>query len=259
MFEAMRCKLWALPMPTTQTVSRVKALAVPTRAVAYVRMSREHQQYSPANQMAAIRQYADIQNLTILRTYSDEGISGLSIKNRAGLQGLLSDVTSSNADFEKILVYDISRWGRFQDTDEPAFYEYLCRLYGIEVIYVAEPFKNDNSTGTTVFKATKRAMAADFSRDLSVKVSRAMCYLATLGYDQCGACIYGLKHVVVDLSGKPVTARERLSRKVVKTDRIILAPGPKAEVSVVREIFRRYVDLGETTHQIATYLNNCGV
>ena len=245
-------------MPTTQTAAGVKALAVPIRAVAYVRMSREHQQYSPANQMAAIRQYADIHGMTILRIYSDEGISGLTLKQRAGLQRLLSDVASGNADFENILVYDISRWGRFQDTDEPAFYEYLCRLHRIEVIYVAEPFKNDHSTETTVVKAAKRAMAAHFSRDLSVKVSRAMCYLAALGYDQCGACIYGLKHVVVDLTGKPVTARERLSRKMVKTDRIVLAPGPKEEVRVVREMFRRYVDLGETAGQVAAYLNSCG-
>jgi DNA invertase Pin-like site-specific DNA recombinase len=222
-------------------------------------MSTEHQQYSPANQMAAIRQYADIHSMMILRVYTDEGVSGLDVAKRAGLRQLLSDVASGGADFEKVLVYDVSRWGRFQDTDEPAFYEYLCRLHRIEVIYVVEPFKNDHSPMTTVFKAVKRAMAAEFSRELSVKVSRAMCNLAALGYDQCGACIYGLKHVVVDSTGRPVTARERLSRKTVKTDRLILAPGPKEEVRVVREIFRRYADLGESVGQVAAHLNACGL
>lgn len=249
----------ALPMQTSKPTTGATALSVPTRAVAYVRMSTEHQQYSPTNQMAAIRQYAEIHSMMILRGYADEGVSGLGILKRSGLRRLLSDVASGNADFEKVLVYDVSRWGRFQDTDEPAFYEYLCRLHHIEVIYVVEPFKNDHSPMTTVFKAVKRAMAAEFSRELSVKVSRAMCNLAALGYDQCGACIYGLKHVVVDATGKPVTARERLSRKAVKTDRLVLAPGPKNEVKVVREIFQRYADLGETTGQVAAYLNSCGL
>lgn len=246
-------------MLNQKTSTGLTALAVPTRAVAYVRMSTEHQQYSPANQMAAIQQYADIHSMMILRIYTDEGVSGLDVAKRAGLRQLLSDVASGSADFEKVLVYDISRWGRFQDTDEPAFYEYLCRLNRIEVIYVVEPFKNDHSPMTTVFKAVKRAMAAEFSRELSVKVSRAMCNLAARGYDQCGACIYGLKHVVVDSTGRPVTARERLSRKTVKTDRLILAPGPKEEVRVVREIFRRYADLCESVGEVAAHLNACGL
>jgi DNA invertase Pin-like site-specific DNA recombinase len=246
-------------MLNQKTTVSPTALTAPTRAVAYVRMSTEHQQYSPANQMAAIRQYADIHSMMILRVYTDEGVSGLDVSKRAGLRKLLSDVASGSADFEKVLVYDVSRWGRFQDTDEPAFYEYLCRLNRIEIIYVVEPFKNDHSPMTTVFKAVKRAMAAEFSRELSVKVSRAMCNLAALGYDQCGACIYGLKHVVVDSTGRPVTAHERLSRKTVKTDRLILAPGPKEEVRVVREIFRRYVDLRETVGQVAAHLNASGL
>lgn len=64
------------------------ALAVPTRAVAYVRMSTEHQQYSPANQMAAIRQYADVHSMMIRRVYTDEGVSGLDVTKRAGLRKL---------------------------------------------------------------------------------------------------------------------------------------------------------------------------
>ena len=31
---------------------------------------------------------------------------------------MIDDVQNGNADFEAILVYDVSRWGRFQDTDE---------------------------------------------------------------------------------------------------------------------------------------------
>src|SRR4051795_447900 len=79
------------------------------RAAQYVRMSTERQQYSIQNQAAVIAAYAHAHNLTIVRTYRDEGESGLLIKNRAGLLQLLEDVQAGEADFGHILVYDVSR------------------------------------------------------------------------------------------------------------------------------------------------------
>jgi DNA invertase Pin-like site-specific DNA recombinase len=73
--------------------------------------------------------------LTIVRTYKDEGRSGLRIKGRAGLLKLIGDVSSGKADFDHILVYDVSRWGRFQDVDESAHYEFVCKQNGIKVAY----------------------------------------------------------------------------------------------------------------------------
>ena len=35
-----------------------------------------------------------------------------------GLKQLIADVESGTADFDVILVYDVSRWGRFLDIDE---------------------------------------------------------------------------------------------------------------------------------------------
>src|SRR6266702_7957918 len=90
------------------------------RAAQYVRMSTDRQQYSIQNQAAVIAAYAHAHNLTLVRTYKDEGESGLRIKNRAGLLQLLEDVESGEADFGHLLVYDVSRWGRFQDVDESA-------------------------------------------------------------------------------------------------------------------------------------------
>ena len=92
------------------------------RAAEYVRMSTEHQQYSTENQADRIRDYAQHHNIEIVRTYADEGKSGLNIDGREGLQRLIADVQSKNTDFELILVYDVSRWGRFQDADESAHY-----------------------------------------------------------------------------------------------------------------------------------------
>lgn len=101
------------------------------RAAVYVRMSTDHQEYSTENQADAIRRYAAARAIDIVRTYADEGKSGLRVDGRDAFKTLISDVESGQADFEAILVYDVSRWGRFQDTDESAYYEYICKRAGI--------------------------------------------------------------------------------------------------------------------------------
>ena len=85
------------------------------RAAEYVRMSTDHQRYSTETQAAAIQTYAARRGMEIVRTYADEGKSGLRIEGRDALKQLIETVASGNADFDVILVYDISRWGRFQD------------------------------------------------------------------------------------------------------------------------------------------------
>lgn len=53
------------------------------RAAEYVRMSTEGQQYSIANQQAAIREYALPRGIEIVRTYADPRKSGLRLTIRA--------------------------------------------------------------------------------------------------------------------------------------------------------------------------------
>lgn len=130
--------------------------APPIKAAEYVRMSTDHQKYSTENQADAIRSYAQRRNMEIVRTYADEGKSGLSIHGRDALQQIIEDVTAGNPGFSVILVYDVSRWGRFQDADESAYYEYICRRAGIDVHYCAEQFENDGSPVATMAKGFKR-------------------------------------------------------------------------------------------------------
>jgi len=112
----------------------------PVCAAQYVRMSTERQCYSTENQLSAIAQYARHHGMVIVRTFADEGKSGLSLDGRAGLLSLLSMVQRSLADFEAILVYDVSRWGRFQDADESGYWEFVCKRAGVIIHYCAEPF-----------------------------------------------------------------------------------------------------------------------
>jgi DNA invertase Pin-like site-specific DNA recombinase len=122
-----------------------KSIGKPVPAAQYVRMSTDHQKYSTENQANAIKQYAAGRGIEIVRTYIDEGKSGLRLDGRDGLIKLIEDVEGGKTDFKIILVYDVSRWGRFQDADESAYYEYICKRAGIAVQYCAEQFENDGS------------------------------------------------------------------------------------------------------------------
>jgi hypothetical protein len=75
---------------------------VPSRAVQYVRMSTEHQQYLPQNQLDMIRQYAADHNMDIVREYSDHGRSGLNIAGRDGPNQLMSDVEAKRTNFTSL-------------------------------------------------------------------------------------------------------------------------------------------------------------
>lgn len=222
-------------------------------------MSTEHQQYSTENQGDKISEYAAQRGIEIVRTYADEGKSGLRIDGREALQRLIRDVESGSADFRIILVYDVSRWGRFQDADESAYYEYICRRAGIQVAYCAEQFENDGSPVSTIVKGVKRAMAGEYSRELSAKVFAGQCRLIELGFRQGGPAGYGLRRVLIDQAGQVKAELARGEHKSLQTDRVILVPGPNQEVEIVNQMFQWFIDDGLVESQIAARLNTAGM
>ena len=229
------------------------------RAAQYVRMSTEHQQYSTENQADVLREYGEKRGIEIVRTFSDAGKSGLRIEGRDGLKSLLDLVQHGKPDFSTILVYDVSRWGRFQDTDESAYYEYICKRAGISIHYCAEPFENDGSPITTMVKGLKRSMAGEYSRELSAKVFKGQCKLVELGFRQGGAAGYGLCRLLIDQAGKPKTRLKPGEQKSIQTDRVVLVAGPVEECALVRRIYRLFVHEGRTEGEIAAELVRTGV
>jgi DNA invertase Pin-like site-specific DNA recombinase len=222
-------------------------------------MSTEHQRYSTANQADAIAKYARRRRLDVVKTYSDEGVSGLSLKNRPALKALLAEAMSGAPGYEVILVYDVSRWGRFQNPDQSAHYEFLCTEAGVPVEYCAELFENDGSLASTLLKGLKRAMAAEFSRDLSVKVAAGKARLAGKGYWQNGRPGLGLRRRTIDPKGALGPILEAGEHKAIQGHRTILVPGPEAEVALVNRIFRLFVETGLHRNGIARLLNAEGL
>ncbi|MEH3061502.1 MAG: recombinase family protein [Methylobacterium radiotolerans] len=230
----------------------------PLRAAAYVRMSTDLQRYSTENQMERIRLFAGQRGFEIVRVYEDAGRSGLTLEGRDALRRLLDDVEGGRAGFEAILVYDVSRWGRFQDADEGAYHEHLCRRAGIAVHYCAEQFDNDGSVVSTLLKAVRRFTSGDFSRDLSEKVYAGQCRLASKGFRQGGMAGFGLRRVLLDEHGAPKAELRHGDRKSLQTERVVLVPGPDEEVATVRRMYGLFV-AGVPEREIAVALNRDGI
>ncbi|WP_162146132.1 recombinase family protein [Inquilinus limosus] len=241
-------------------MSTIRADDAPLRrAVQYLRMSTEHQRYSIEHQTAAIAEFAEIHGYEIVGTYADPGRSGLTINGRTALQQLLSDVLKSNPIFDTILVYDVSRWGRFQDPDQSAHYEFICRQAGIDIIYCVEQFGRANTIANNLLKHLKRIMAAEYSRDISAKVCRAHLRLAEKGYWQGGVVPYGFRRLLVDESGAPRMVLEHGQRKALAADRVVVVNGPPQEIDIIRRIFRWYVNEGLSLYKIAERLKSKGI
>lgn len=229
------------------------------RAVAYVRMSTEHQQYSTDNQLETITTYALAKGLEIMHVYTDAGKSGLRLEGRDGLQQLFTDIESPTRSFNTILVYDVSRWGRFQDPDLSASYEVRCRQSGVTVHYCAEQFENDGSPVSGIIKSLKRMMAGEYSRELSVKVFAGQARLIRLGFRQGGVAGFGLRRQLVDQHGAARGVLQLGEQKSRQTDRVVLVPGPSDELNVVHDIYGAFVEDGRSESEIAQSLNKLGL
>lgn len=218
-------------------------------------MSTDYQKYSVENQKSTILRYARDHGFKVIKTYLDAGRSGVILKHREGLQALLTDVLGRNAGYKVILVYDVSRWGRFQDVDEAAHYEFLCRNSGIPIHYCAEQFRNDGKLPDTIYKALKRTMAAEYSRELGVKVFEGQKRLVLTGRKMGGIAGYGLRRVMISENNQRRRILYKGDRKSLVSDRVVLAPGPKEEVECVQRIFAMALR-GVIPAEIARRLNS---
>jgi DNA invertase Pin-like site-specific DNA recombinase len=225
----------------------------------YLRMSTEHQQYSTANQSIAILQYAQEHNMEVVRTYADHGKSGLSLSTRSGLKRLLADAVLPDPGFKAVLVYDVSRWGRFQNPDQGASYEYTLETANIRIHYCAEQFQNDGTLASSILKTLKRGMAGEYSRELSEKVWAGNRRIAELGFHIGGYAGYGLRRQLVGQDGKFKQILNRRDIKGLQSDHVLLVPGPKDEIRVVHRIYKMYIDQSLLEREIAKKLNEEGV
>jgi DNA invertase Pin-like site-specific DNA recombinase len=224
------------------------------RAALYIRMSTDAQELSPAVQKQALNDYATRAALEVVESYEDDGRTGLTIKDRPQMRRLLADVGSRACGFDHVLVYDVSRWGRFQDTDASAYYEYHCRLHGVHVIYVKEPFENDSSPITALVKNLKRMMAAEYSRELKIKTRAGQELAMQRGFQMGRLPCIGFRRMSAPSDGSKGRELQYGERKPMLTDRVRWVLGPPDEVELVRRIFRMYTETNITIKGLVALL-----
>lgn len=224
-------------------------------AAQYLRMSTDSQTCSLEQQASTIAEFAALHGYEIVQSYEDAGRSGVTSKGRAGLASLLADVVGGSR-YKTVLVLDVSRWGRYQDPDEAAHYEFLCRSAGVSVRYCAEVFGDDFSA--PIMKQLKRVMAGEYSRELSAKVRRGKRRQAERGFAGGGRCPYGLQRVEVLPDGTDGRTLLRHERKARPEYSVRFAPGPPEEQAVCRNIFSLYLNRKLPPHLIAENLHERG-
>jgi DNA invertase Pin-like site-specific DNA recombinase len=224
------------------------------RVVLYLRRStKDLQPDSLDTQEEVLRKFATDGQHEVVRVFADSS-SGRFVKGRLDFERLIESV-KTGPDFDAVLVRDVSRWSRAENIDEAAFYEFICRSHGVEVMYAEENFGPEGSPYSLLMKSVKRAMAAEFCRDRARLIGHGQLRATREGYWVRGAAPYALKRVLIDESGAVICDMDRGERKSLSNHRVKIGPGQSEQVSVVRSIFHSYVVDQRSAEEIAVTLN----
>jgi len=229
------------------------------RALAYYRHSAEDkQENSVAIQRDHAFKFAAEHGIEIIHEIADEGKSGL-LADRPGFNSLFSDwIGNPNAPvFDYVLVYDPSRWGRFEDKNEAGHYEFLCKEDGKTVVYVSIGFPRgeDDELGFSMRITMERQMAFIHSKNLSSKVFFGSVKVVQQGYSAGGTACYGMARLLLDENKKPIGLLKKGQHKVIANQRVSFVPAMDETTEIVKRIFRDFVDLWKTPVEIAASLN----
>ena len=153
------------------------------RGVEYYRHSaKDRQENSVAIQQDLVQKWARENGVEIIHEFADRGKSGLTAEGRDGFNDMMENWVRKRSDFEFVLCLDVSRWGRFQDIDLSATYSAECKKHGKQVIYTTLGMPRPDDPLYPVYVQFERFRAAQFSKELSAKVSHGCIKIAQQGY-----------------------------------------------------------------------------
>jgi DNA invertase Pin-like site-specific DNA recombinase len=203
-----------------------------------------------------LRKYALLHGHEVVDVFADSA-SGLSVKGRKDFARLLKTV-EAGAFFEAVLVRDVSRWGRFQNIDEGAYWEVSLSLNNVRVIYAEESFEDAPKPYDGLLKAMRRICAAEFSREKSRLVQAAQASSVARGFRVNGEAPYGMRMIVVDRAGRTVRRLKPGERKDRIAGRLKMEPANNRGTRIVRQVFEWFVNEKLTYAQIVARMNNAG-
>jgi DNA invertase Pin-like site-specific DNA recombinase len=251
-------------------------------AAGYLRKSTEEegrQIESFEGQKREIEKYAQAHGYAIVKWYR-EAYTGTEVKRRKVFLEMLDDARAKSINFNYILCYDISRFGRL-DNDEAGYYRHEFRKHGVEIIYVVENLQGDDTDDLIV--STKQWLAREYSRKIGEYVCRnivsrsgnakakAQAFnigrAAPFGYDTIYLDREGAPHTIVrllpDRSKEVYSPDGELLRTLppgtkfqkADTDLMALVPSAPERVELVRQVFRWYVKENLGQRSIVNRLN----
>jgi DNA invertase Pin-like site-specific DNA recombinase len=203
-----------------------------------------------------LRRYAKEHGMTVVDVFRDSA-SGTSVKHRLDFMRMAERITKG-ANFEAVLVRDVSRFGRFMDPDESAYWSFLFETHHVNTIYCEEVFGGDTTPFAGLTKAIRRVMAAEYSRDRSRMIRYSHARVTRLGFLRGGPAPYGMRRVMVTNAGTFVQDLQPGDWKALATNRVKLALGEPKKVEVVRRIFELFSS-GAGASAIAAALNADGI
>lgn len=200
--------------------------------VAYCRVStnKESQFDSFEAQKQFFVDYAERNNLNLIQTYSDKGITGTSTKKRAGFNQMMED--SKKGIFKCVLVKDISRLSR-NIVDLVNCIRELTD-HDINVKFITTDM--NTIEGNELMLIINGAVSQEESRNMSKRIR------------------FG-KRVNASKGTVPNSCYGYIKTEGDKYNLMI----NEKEAKVVKEIFNLYVNGGNGTHKIAKILNERGI
>ena len=232
------------------------------KAIAYYRHSAEDkQENSVPIQRGHAQKFAHKYDIEIIHEEADEGKTGLKA-DRPGFENLFNNwiLNEKAPEFDYVLVYDVSRWGRFQDQDEAAYYEFCCKQKGKKVVYISRGFpKEEEQLISHLQTSNERYMAAEYSRQLSSKVFHGSVKVSEQGFSAGGSPCYGMARLLLDENKKPVKVLKPGEWKSLSNQRVTLTPKNDETTQTVKDIFSLLVEQWKTPKEIASILNRKGI
>ena len=223
-------------------------------AAGYVRCSTEKQDDSIDQQKNEIINWASENGYKIINWFEDEGKSGTSFEKRPAFTEM-KQVVERNSNFDHILVYDESRWGRATNLRESNYWKFHFEKNGVKVVIINSGSKSKNNVGDIVIEAVESAEATEYSKKLSRSVLRGSKKNASLGFSNGGTAPYGFKRLAVN----KVTGKERVLEEsqlaIPKEEQVKFVPGDQFEINIVKEIFTKRL-AGFGYRRVAEYLNS---
>jgi site-specific DNA recombinase len=203
------------------------------KAVAYYRFSSSNQhEESIEAQQEAVKNYANINEITIVKEYYDRAESATS-DDRPQFQLMTNDITNGNFKVDCVLVHHTSRFAR--NRYDSIVYKHALSKSGVKVISVTQP--TAEGPDGVFMEALYEAMDEHYSKRLSIEVKTKMRKYAEKAEHLGG--IPPLGYNVVDIEGR---------KKYVINEK---------ESEAIRIIYSKYLE-GISKEKIAQHLNSLG-